>query len=321
MRRSKSIDELLPLLYLQGISTSKFKEALSPILGADAKNISTNVICKLKEKWLLELDEWRNKDLSNKHYVYWWADGVYIAPKIESDKTCMLVIIGATADGQKQLVAFNDGFRESTDSWLELLRDLKYRGYTIAPKLGIGDGSMGFWSALEKEFPTTKHQSCWVHKTANVINNLPKSLQSHAKSKIKDIYMAVNKDTADKAFKEFINTYETKYHKATKCLSKDKDKLLEFYNFPAEHWQHIRSTNPIESTFATIKHRTRQARGCYSRETLLGAFFKLAMQTEKKWLRLKGYKRIDEMLNNVTFIDGVSEHEVDKIKQDKNYAA
>lgn len=174
MRRSKSIDELLPLLYLQGISTSKFQESLSPILGEDAKNISANVICKLKEKWLSELEVWRTRDLSNKHYVYWWADGVYIAPKMESDKTCMLVIIGATADGQKELVAFNDGFRESTDSWLELLRALKSRGYNAPPKLGIGDGSMGFWSALEKEFPTTKHQRCWVHKTANVINSLPK---------------------------------------------------------------------------------------------------------------------------------------------------
>lgn len=321
MRRSKSIDELLPLLYLQGISTSKFKDALAPILGNDAKNISANVICKLKEKWFAELDQWRSRDLSNKHYVYWWADGIYIAPKMESDKTCILVIIGATADGGKELVAFNDGFRESTESWLELFRDLKSRGFKEPLKLGIGDGSMGFWSALEKEFPTTKPQRCWVHKIANILNCLPKSLHSHAKSKLKDIYMAENKKSAEKAFKEFIDTYDSKYPKATKCLSKDKEKLLEFYNFPAEHWQHIRSTNPIESTFATIKHRTKQARGCYSKETLLAAFFKLAIQAEKKWHRLNGYKRINEMLNNVTFIDGISEHEVDKIKQDKNYAA
>ena len=321
MRRAKTIDELLPLLYLQGISTNHFQEALAPILGENAKNVSPQVICRLKEQWRDELKAWQNCSLSDKRYVYWWVDGIYLTARMESQKTCVLVIIGATDDGKKELVAFNDGFRESTDSWLELLRDIKRRGLTIAPDLAIGDGAMGFWSAIEKEFPKTQCQRCWVHKTANILNKLPKSLQTHAKSKLHDIYMAPGKAQAEKAYNDFIATYQAKYPKAVECLKKDKDKLLTFYSFPAEHWCHIRSTNPIESTFATIQHRTRQARGCYSRETVLCAFFKMAMQAEKKWLRLRGSQRLAEVVNMVKFIDGISEHEVDKIKQDKQNAA
>ena len=321
MRRAKTIDELLPLLYLQGISTNHFQEALAPILGENAKNVSPQVICRLKEQWRDELKAWQNCSLSDKRYVYWWVDGIYLTARMESQKTCVLVIIGATDDGKKELVAFNDGFRESTDSWLELLRDIKRRGLTIAPDLAIGDGAMGFWSAIEKEFPKTQCQRCWVHKTANILNKLPKSLQTHAKSKLHDIYMAPGKAQTEKAYNDFIATYQAKYPKAVECLKKDKDKLLTFYSFPAEHWCHIRSTNPIESTFATIQHRTRQARGCYSRETVLCAFFKMAMQAEKKWLRLRGSQRLAEVVNMVKFIDGISEHEVDKIKQDKQNAA
>ena len=321
MRRAKTIDELLPLLYLQGISTSHFQEALAPILGKNAKNVSPQVICRLKEKWHDELIQWQKRSLSDKRYVYWWVDGIYLTARMESEKTCILVIIGATADGKKELVAFNDGFRESTDSWLELLRDIKRRGLTIAPELAIGDGAMGFWSAVEKEFPKTQYQRCWVHKTVNILNKLPKSLQTHAKSKLHDIYMAPGKEQAEVAYKDFIAAYEAKYPKAVECLTKDKGKLLTFYSFPAEHWCHIRSTNPIESTFATIKHRTRQARGCYSRKTVLCAFFKMAIQAEKSWMRLRGYERLVEVVNMVKFIDGISEHEVDKIKQDKQSAA
>ncbi|WP_119344044.1 IS256 family transposase [Facilibium subflavum] len=321
MRRAKTIDELLPLLYLQGISTNHFQAALAPILGENAKNVSPQVICRLKAQWRDELKAWQNCSLSDKRYVYWWVDGIYLTARMESQKTCILVIIGATEDGKKELVAFSDGFRESTDSWLELLRDIKRRGLTIAPELAIGDGAMGFWSAIEKEFPKTQHQRCWVHKTANILNKLPKSLQTHAKSKLHGIYMAPGKEEAHAAYKDFIATYQAKYPKAVECLTKDKEKLLTFYGFPAEHWCHIRSTNPIESTFATIQHRTRQARGCYSRETVLCAFFKMAMQAEKKWLRLRGYQRLAEVVNMVKFIDGISEHEVDKIKQDKQNAA
>lgn len=321
MRRAKTIDELLPLLYLQGVSTNHFQQALEPVLGRNAKNVSPQVICRLKEKWHSELALWQNRSLSDKRYVYWWVDGIYLTARMESEKTCILVIIGATADGKKELVAFNDGFRESTDSWLELLRDMKCRGLTVGPELAIGDGAMGFWSAVEKEFPNTQYQRCWVHKTANVLNKLPKSLQSHAKSKLHNIYMAPGKEQAEEAYRDFIAAYQAKYPKAVKCLTKDKAKLFSFYNFPAEHWCHIRSTNPIESTFATIQHRTRQARGCYSRATVLCAFFKMAMQAQQSWLRLRGYQRLAEVVNMVKFIDGVSEYEVDKIKQDKQNAA
>ena len=282
MRRAKTIDELLPLLYLQGISTNHFKQALKPILGENAKNLSPQVICRLKEKWSDELKAWQKRSLSDKRYVYWWVDGIYLTARMESDKTCILVIIGATADGKKELITFNDGFRESTESWLEVLRDIKSRGLTTGSNLAIGDGAMGFWSAVEKEFPNTQHQRCWVHKTANILNKLPKSLQSHAKSKLHDIYMAPGKEKAETAYKDFIASYEAKYPKVIQCLTKDKEKLFSFYNFPAEHWCHIRSTNPIESTFATIQHRTRQARGCYSRETVLCAFFKWLCKLKKR---------------------------------------
>ncbi len=321
MRRAKSIDELLPLLYLQGISTNHFQQALEPMLGKGAKNVSASVISGLKKKWDGELKQWQNRSLSGKEYVYWWVDGIYLKSRMESEKTCILVIMGATKEGKKELIAFNDGFRESTASWLELLRDMKRRGLSISPKLAIGDGAMGFWSALEKEFPMVKQQRCWVHKTANILNKLPKSIQSHAKSKLHNIYMAPNKAMAELAYKEFISTYEIKYPKATHCLTKDKEVLFSFYDFPAEHWGHIRSTNAIESTFATIQHRTRQARGCYSRGTILSAFFKMAMEAEKSWMRLRGHKRLAEVIDMVKFIDGISEREIDKIKQDEQNAA
>jgi putative transposase len=321
MRRAKSLDELLPLLYLKGLSTNSFQSALAPILGDKAKNISPNVICRLKEGWLAELEKWKAKPLTNKQYVYWWVDGVYLSARMESEKTCVLVIIGATEDGKKELVAFNDGFRESTDSWLELLREIKSRGLTISPNLAIGDGNLGFWSAMEKEHPNTEYQRCWVHKTANILAKLPKSLQPHAKSKLKDIYTAPTKNEADKAFDEFLDSYQVKYPRVVKCLEKDRSKMLSYYNYPAEHWGHIRTTNPIESTFATVKHRTRQARGCYSRDTILGAFFKLVMQAESNWAKLKGYKRLAEVVKLTKFIDGISEHEIDKLKQDNKDAA
>lgn len=321
MRRTATLDVLIPLMYLKGISTNDFQSTLAPILGDAAKNVSPSVIAKLKQSWSDELDEWRKRDLSGKQYVYWWVDGVYLSARMESEKTCILVIVGATKDGKKELIAFNDGFRESTDSWLELLRDIKNRGLSGSPFLAIGDGALGFWSALEKEHPNTKQQRCWVHKTANILSKLPKSQQIHAKSKLKEIYMAANKKDAETAFDDFINTYENRYPKATNCLAKDRDHLLNFYDFPAEHWRHIRTTNPIESTFATVKHRTRQSRGCFSRETILAAFFKLMMEAEKRWHRLHGSKRLAEVVEMVQFVDGISEHEVDKLKEEKENAA
>lgn len=321
MRRTATLDVLIPLMYLKGISTNDFQSTLAPILGDAAKNVSPSVIAKLKQSWSDELDEWRKRDLSGKQYVYWWVDGVYLSARMESEKTCILVIVGATKDGKKELIAFNDGFRESTDSWLELLRDIKNRGLSGSPFLAIGDGALGFWSALEKEHPNTKQQRCWVHKTANILSKLPKSQQTHAKSKLKEIYMAANKKDAETAFDDFINTYENRYPKATNCLAKDRDHLLNFYDFPAEHWRHIRTTNPIESTFATVKHRTRQSRGCFSRETILAAFFKLMMEAEKRWHRLHGSKRLAEVVEMVQFVDGISEYEVDKLKEEKENAA
>ena len=321
MRRTATLDVLIPLMYLKGISTNDFQATLEPILGSGAKNLSPSVISRLKEGWAKELEEWRNRDLSDKDYVYWWVDGVYLSARMENEKTCILVIVGATKDGRKELIAFNDGFRESTESWLELLRDIKQRGLTSSPALAVGDGALGFWSALEKEHPATKQQRCWVHKTANVLNKLPKAQQPHAKGLLKEIYMAANKKEAEEAFDDFINAYQSRYPAAAKCLEKDRENLLNFYDFPAEHWRHIRSTNPIESTFATVKHRTRQSRGCFSRETILSAFFKLMMEAENRWHRLHGSKRLAEVVKGVKFIDGISENEVDPLKQDNENAA
>ena len=321
IRRTKSLDELLPILYLNGISTNKFQDALQPILGHNAQNVSPKVIATLKESWQSELKQWRQSGLEDKQYAYWWVDGVYLSARMEDEKTCMLVIIGATEDGKKELVAFNDGFRECTESWLELLRDIKTRGLKTSPRLVIGDGALGLWSALEKEHPSSQHQRCWVHKTANVLAKLPKSQQTHAKSKLRDIYLAASEKEADQAFQEFINTYEAKYSRAVKCLEKDKNKLLTFYHYPAQHWQHIRTTNPIESTFATVKHRTRQTRGCCSRDTILAAFFKLIMQAQKRWHRLKGHEKCQDVVNLTKYIDGIAEDEIDQLKVSRENAA
>ena len=321
IRRTKSLDDLLPLLYLNGISTNRFQKVLQPILGSNARNVSSQVICKLKENWQTELAAWRQASLEDKEYAYWWVDGVYLSARMENEKTCMLVIIGATDDGTKELVAFSDGFRECQQSWLELLRDIKQRGLKSSPRLVTGDGALGLWSALEKEHPTSEHQRCWVHKTANVLAKLPKKQQAHAKAKLKNIYLAATESDAKQALDEFVNIYKVKYPKAAQCLAKDQDKLLTFYHYPAQHWQHIRSTNPIESTFATVKHRTRQTRGCCSRDTILAAFFKLIMQAQSRWHRLKGCGKCQDVVNLKKFIDGISEDDVDKLKESQQNAA
>jgi transposase-like protein len=274
LRRSKSIETLLPWLYLKGVSTGDFTDALAALLGKDAPGLSATTISRLKMIWKDEYKQWLQRDLSDKHYVYFWADGIYCNVRMD-DKQCLLVIIGATEDGHKELVALEGGFRESEQSWLELLVDLKRRGLKAAPELAVGDGALGFWKALSKVYDTTRWQRCWVHKTANVLNKLPKSIQAKAKEKLHQIWMASDKDEAEKNFDAFIQTYSAKYPKAAECLAKDREVLLTFYDFPAEHWRHISTTNPIESTFATVRLRTAKVRSCFSSLTVLTMAFQL----------------------------------------------
>ena len=304
MRRAPSIDALIPALYLKGVSTSSFPEALQAILGENAPGLSPSNIVRLKEIWHEEYESWRHRDLSDKHYVYVWADGIYFNVRLEPDRPCVLVLIGATREGRKEVIAIEDGHRESHLSWQSLLRDLKRRGLQAAPALGIGDGSLGFWTALEEEFPATRHQRCWVHKTANVLDKLPKSLQPEAKKGLHNMYLAPTKAEALLAFDDFIELYQAKYPKACECLSKDKDVLFTFYDFPAAHWRHLRTTNPIESTFGTVRHRTRQTKGCGSRKATMMMVFKLATEAEKNWQRLHSYKLIELVVQDVEFENG-----------------
>ena len=310
LRRSKSVKELLPLLYLKGISTGDFRDALSALLGADAPGLSAKTISRLKQQWVQDYEQWRKRDLSKKRYLYVWADGVYCNVRFQDARLCLLVLIGARADGKKELIAVEDGYRESEQSWWELLRDLYSRGLTMEPKLATGDGALGFWKALAKVYGNTRQQRCWVHKTGNVLNCLPKVVQPRAKQALHQIWMAETRQDAYRAFDEFIATYQLKFPKATACLAKDREELLAFFDFPAEHWPHLRTTNPIESTFATVKLRTAKTRGCLSRQTMLTMIFKLCLSAEKRWRRLQGYRRLGEVIENVKFINGVREDEV-----------
>src|SRR3990167_2260618 len=305
MRRTISLDKLLPLLYLKGISTGDFQTVLEPILGKDAANVSHSVISRMKSSWCSEYENFQQQDLQRKKYIYWWADGIYLQARMEDDKRCVLVIIGVDESGKKELLTINDGFRESKESWLDLLRDLKERGLKSGPNLGIGDGALGFWGALQEVFPETKKQRCWVHKTRNILNKLPNSLQAKAKADLHNIYEADSKKDAMKAFNKFIINYELKHPKATLCLAKDIEALLKFYDFPAEHWQSIRTTNPIESTFATVRHRTKKSKNCFSRNTIMACVFKLIKNAENNWRKLYGHKRIADVINLVRFVDGL----------------
>ncbi len=305
MRRTVSLDVILPILYLKGISVNNFQDVLCPILGENVNNISPGVIHKLKESWLLEYKQWLTRDLTDKKYVYFWVDGVYLQARMDNEKTCMLVIVGADEFGNKELVALIDGVRESKAAWRELLLDLRSRGLVYSPHLAVGDGALGFWGALTEVYPKTVHQRCWVHKTANVLDKLPKQSQAKAKSMLHDIYLAETKKDAIAAYEKFIKTYKIKYPKATECLMTDQEELMAFFAFPAEHWQHIRTTNPIESTFATVKHRTRQSRGCFSRDTIISSTLKLLLEAEKRWKRLYGYTQLAEIINLVKFVDGL----------------
>jgi putative transposase len=304
LRRTPSVEGLVSALYLKGISTNSFPEALEALLGENAKGLSPTNIVRLKESWEAEYQGWNKRDVSGKHYVYIWADGIYFNVRLEEARPCLLVIIGALSDGTKELIAIHDGQRESKISWAETLIDLKRRGLSIAPSLAIGDGALGFWAALEEVFPETKQQRCWVHKTVNVLDKMPKSIQSSAKAMIKEIYTSPTKEKALKAFDAFTNIYEAKYPRACECLNKDKDVLLSFYDFPAVHWQHIRSTNPIESTFSTVRHRTRQTKGCGSRLATLTMVYKLATSAQKGWRKLRGYQELEKVIKGRKFKDG-----------------
>jgi len=305
MRRSPSIEALLPVLYLKGVSTNSFQDALLPILGAGAKGLSPSTIVRLKESWEEEYKEWNQRDLSGKRYVYWWVDGIYFNVRLTDDRPCFLVIMGTLEDGTKELVGIWDGERESALSWTELLRDLKRRGLSESPKLCVGDGALGFWKAKEQQFPKARIQRCWVHKTANVLDKMPKKVQPSAKGLIHEMYMSSTKEDALEAFDEFMEIYGAKYPKACQCLRKDKDVLFTFYDFPAEHWVHLRSTNPIESTFATVRHRTRQTKGCGSRLATLTMGFKLAREAEKRWRRINGYELVSKVISGVKFKNGI----------------
>jgi transposase-like protein len=305
-RRTRSLEALLPVLYLRGISTGDFQEALAALLGREAPNLSPSVIGRLKEDWQSDYERWQRRDLSARRYVYIWADGVYLQARMEDDAACMLVIIGATPEGKKELVGFQVGVRESAQSWRELLVDLKARGLSAAPEIAVGDGAMGFWRALEEIFPTTRHQRCWQHKLVNILNKVPKSVQPSMKADLREVRDAPDRATADRAIAVFAEKYGAKYPKAVDCLTKDRGTLLAFFDFPAEHWDHLRTANPIESVFATVRHRTVRTKGALSQKTARLMVFKLVMAASKTWRRLKGETVLPLILAGVTFTDGVA---------------
>ena len=305
LRKAKSVEDLLPWLYLKGVSTGDFAEALAALLGPNAKGLSAKTITRLKADWWKDYEAWQRRDLGHRRFLYIWADGVYFKPRMAEEKQCVLVIVGADEYGRKELLAMTDGFRESTQSWRELLLDLKRRGLKQDPKLAIGDGALGFWTALREVFASTQEQRCWVHKTMNVLNALPKSVQAKAKGHLHDIWQAETKAAANAAFDFFVETYGVKWDKAVPKLLKDRDALLTFYEYPAEHWKHIRTSNPIESTFATVRHRTTQTKGCLSRKTGLAMAFKLMMSAQKKWRKLDGQNRLPEIIQGIEFRDGI----------------
>lgn len=305
LRKTKSVEELLPWLYLKGVSTGDFQEALAALLGPQAQGLSAATISRLKADWWAGYEAWQKRDLGVRRFLYIWADGVYFKPRMAEEKQCVLVIVGADEYGRKELLAMTDGFRESTQSWREVLLDLKRRGLKQDPKLAIGDGALGFWAALREVFATTREQRCWVHKTMNILNALPKSLQAKAKGHLHDIWQAETRAQASTAFDYFVETYGVKYDKAVAKLAKERDALLTFYDFPAEHWKHVRTSNPIESTFATVRHRTKRTKGCLSRKTGLAMVFKLMMSAQGKWRKLDGQNRLPEIIQGVEFRDGL----------------
>lgn len=303
LKRTKSVEELIPWLYLKGVSTGDMQSALEALFGEGAKGLSSNTVSRLKQAWEQEYDQFRQRDLSRKRYVYIWADGIYSHVRMD-DKLCLLVLIGSDDTGRKEVLAIADGYRESEASWREALQQLQSQGLTVPPNLVIGDGALGLWNAVTKHWPTAKHQRCWVHKTANVLNKVPKAIQPKMKEALQDIWMAETREQAYKAFGQFVLRFETKYPKAAECLEKDKEQMLAFYDYPAEHWVHIRTTNPIESVFATVRLRTAKTKSCGSRKTTLAMTFKLIVTAQKKWRRLRGYKLLADVIQGVKFKDG-----------------
>ena len=310
LRKAKSVEDLLPWLYLKGISTGDFSEALAALLGPDAEGLSASTISRLKGVWWEEFESWRKRDLTGKRYVYIWADGVYFTPRLDDDRQCMLVIIGADEYGEKDVLAIMDGFRENADSWRDLLKGLKKRGLTVPPELATGDGALGFWTALRDVYPGTCGQRCWVHRTSNVLGAMPKSIHEKAKADLQDIWMAETKKEANAAFDLFVETYGLKYERAVAKLVKDRDELLAFHDFPAEHWKHIRTTNPIESVFATVRNRTRKTKGCLNRKTALAMVFRLMMSAKRKWRKISGPNRLPEVIQGVEFKDGIKQAQI-----------
>ena len=305
VRRARTLDAALPWLYLHGVSTGDMSEALSVLVGPEAANLSAPVVSRLKAKWAKEYESWRKNSLGKDRWVYLWADGIYSGLRAEDERLCMLVVIGVNERGQKRFLAIEDGVRESTQSWREVLLGLKKRGLRLAPKLGIGDGALGFWAALEEVYPETSHQRCWVHKIVNVLNYLPKTVQPKAKAVLREIWMAETKNDAEVAFDQFIDTFRAKYPKATECMAKDREVLLAFYDFPAEHWTHIRTSNVIESAFGTVRHRTQRTKGCVTRQTMLALVFKLGMCAQKSFRRLRGFESLAKVITGVKFKDGI----------------
>lgn len=320
LKRTESIEELLPVLYLKGISTGDFSEALKSLLGANAKGLSAGTISRLKQQWQEEHKRWSNRDLALKKYVYIWADGVYFNIRSEEAKQCIMVVIGVNEHGKKELIAIEEGYRESTQSWTEMLEDIRHRGLTYPPKLAIGDGALGFWNAISKVYPETRHQRCWVHKTANVLNKLPKSVQPKVKAALHDIWMAETRNDAYKAFDSTVKRFEDKYPGAMKCLVKDKEQMLAFYDYPAVHWQHIRTSNPIESTFATVRLRTAKTRSAVSRKTILAMVFKLAQSAEIRWRKLRGFKLLADVIDGVKFVNGEKQETENLDNEDRKSA-
>ena len=321
LKRSRSVEEVLPWLYLKGVSTGDFAEALSALLGPEAKGLSAATISRLKAKWQEEHSAWQTRSMRHKRYVYVWADGIYFNIR-DDERQCILVMIGVTDTGDKELLGMETGYRESALNWKTLMLRLGDQGLQHDPLLAIGDGALGFWKALPQVWPSTKTQRCWVHKTANVLNKLPKKLQSNAKSELWEVYRAATKTDANQAFNRFLKTYQAKYPEASECLAKDRDVLLAFYDFPAEHWKHIRSSNPIESTFATVRLRTKQTRGALSKTTVTPLVFKLVQSAQKRWLRIRGFKLLGDVIEGVQFKDGIRQEEekVIAVQEDQKVA-
>jgi len=311
-RRSRSLDALLPVLYLRGVSTGDFQEALTALLGADAPNLSPGVISRLTAGWQDEYDHWQRRDLSARRYVYIWADGVYLQARMEPQAECMLVILGATPEGKKELLGFQVGVRESAQSWRELLVDLKARGLSAPPELAVGDGALGFWKALDEAFPGTRHQRCWFHKVANVLNHFPKSMQPAVTADLRDISNAETRAAALAAIAIFKEKYATKYERAVTCLTKDIEAMLAFFDFPAEHWDHLRTSNPIESVFATVRHRTVRTKGALSQKTAKLMVFTLVRAASKKWRKLNGTNQLPRVIEGVKFNDGIAQSDANQ---------